>query len=127
MHSNILQTKHREENSMNVTNQALPLAGKKGIVTGIANDKSIAYAVAKAIVELGGEIAVTSQNDKTAKYTQPLAEARGAKRCLKLDVAEPGCLEGVIAQCGEAFGEIDFAIHSMAFCNADDLHGRVIA
>jgi enoyl-[acyl-carrier protein] reductase I len=106
---------------------ALPLAGKKGIVTGIANDKSIAYAVARAIVELGGEIAVTYQNEKTAKYTQPLAEALGAKLFLKLDVAEPGCLEGVIAQCGETFGEIDFAIHSMAFCNADDLHGRVIA
>ncbi len=105
---------------------ALPLAGKKGIVTGIANDKSIAYAVARAIVELGGEIAVTYQNEKTAKYTQPLAEALGAKLFLKLDVAEPGCLEGVIAQCGETFGEIDFAIHSMAFCNADDLHGRVI-
>jgi len=111
---------------MNAINQALPLAGKKGIVTGIANDKSIAYAVAKAIVELGGEIAVTYQNDKTAKYTQPLAEALGAKRFLKLDVSEPGCLENVIAECGAAFGEIDFAIHSMAFCNADDLHGRVI-
>lgn len=111
---------------MNTTNPALPLAGKKGLITGIANDKSIAYAVAKAIVELGGEIAVTYQNDKTARYTQPLAEALGAKLFVKLDVAEPGCLEGVIAQCGETFGELDFAIHSMAFCNADDLHGRVI-
>ena len=104
----------------------LPLAGKKGLVTGIANDKSIAYAVAKAIVDLGGEIAITYQNDKTARYTQPLAEALGAKLFLKLDVAEEGSLESVIAQCGEAFGEIDFAIHSMAFCNAEDLHGRVI-
>ena len=107
-------------------NVALPLAGKKGLITGIANDKSIAFAVAKAIVALGGEVALTYQNDKTARYTQPLAESLGAKLFVKLDVAEPGSLEGVIAQCGEAFGEIDFAIHSMAFCNADDLHGRVI-
>ncbi|MCL2635992.1 MAG: SDR family oxidoreductase, partial [Betaproteobacteria bacterium] len=104
----------------------LPLAGKKGLITGIANDKSIAYAVAKAIVALGGEIAITFQNDKTARYTQPLAEALGAKLFLKLDVAEPGSLEGVVAQCGDTFGTIDFALHSMAYCNAQDLHGRVI-
>ena len=105
---------------------ALPLAGKKGLITGVANDKSIAYAVAQAIVALGGEVAITYQNDKTARYTQPLADALGAKLFLKLDVAEPGSLENVVAECGKAFGQIDFAIHSMAFCNADDLHGRVI-
>ncbi len=72
---------------MNSATGNLPLAGKKGLVTGIANDKSIAYAVAKAIVDLGGEIAITYQNDKTARYTQPLAEPLGAKLFLKLDVA----------------------------------------
>ena len=105
---------------------SLPLAGKKGLITGIANDKSIAFAVAKAIVAQGGEIAMTYQNDKTARYTQPLAEALDAKLFVKLDVAEPSSMETVVSQCGEAFGEIDFAIHSMAFCNAEDLHGRVI-
>lgn len=109
-----------------MTTPHLPLAGKKGLITGIANDKSIAYAVARAVRDLGAEIAITYQNEKTAKYTQPLAEALEAKRFLKLDVAEPGSLEGVIAECGEAFGNIDFAVHSMAFCNAEDLHGRVI-
>ncbi|MCL2525429.1 MAG: enoyl-ACP reductase FabI [Betaproteobacteria bacterium] len=107
-------------------NPLLPLAGKKGLITGIANDKSIAYAVAKAIVALGGEIAVTYQNDKTARYTQPLAESLGARLFLKLDVSEPGSLENVVAQCGEAFGALHFAAHSMAFCNAEDLHGRVV-
>lgn len=52
---------------------ALPLAGKKGLITGVANDRSIAYAVAKAVRALGADIALTYQNDKTAKYTQPLA------------------------------------------------------
>ena len=87
-------------------NILLPLAGKKGLITGIANDKSIAYAVAKAVVALGGEVALTYQNEKTAKYTQPLAEGLGAELFEKLDVAEPGSLEGVIAKCGEVFGEI---------------------
>lgn len=104
----------------------LPLAGKKGLITGIANDKSIAFAVAKAVRDLGAEIAVTYQNDKTARYTQPLAEAMGARIFEKLDVTQPGSLEGVIEKCGAEFGQIDFAIHSMAFCEADDLHGRVI-
>ena len=57
----------KNERMISMTNAALPLAGKKGLITGIANDKSIAYAVAKAIVDLGGEIAITYQNDKTAR------------------------------------------------------------
>ena len=61
------------------TNPLLPLAGKKGLITGVANDKSIAFAVAKAVRALGADIAITYQNDKTAKYTQPLAESLGAK------------------------------------------------
>ena len=115
-----------EQTNLSQINPALPLAGKKGLITGIANDKSIAYAVAKAVRALGAEIAITYQNEKTAKYTQPLAESLGAKLFERLDVTEPGSLEAVIEKCGAEFGEIDFAIHSMAFCEADDLHGRVI-
>ncbi len=105
---------------------AFTLAGKKGLITGIANEKSIAYAVAKAVVQLGGKIAVTYQNEKTAQYTRPLADALGAVRFIKLDVTEPGSLECVAAECQEEFGSIDFAIHAMAFCNATDLHARAI-
>lgn len=115
-----------EQTSVAGASPALPLAGKKGLITGVANDKSIAYAVAKAVRALGADIALTYQNEKTAKYTQPLAEALGARLFEKLDVAHPGSLEGVIEKCGAEFGQIDFAVHSMAFCQADDLHGRVI-
>jgi enoyl-[acyl-carrier protein] reductase I len=108
------------------TNPLLPLAGKKGLITGVANDKSIAFAVAKAVRDLGADIALTYQNEKTARYTQPLADALGARLFEKLDVSEPGSLEGVIEKCGAELGKIDFAVHSMAFCNGDDLHGRVI-
>jgi enoyl-[acyl-carrier protein] reductase I len=103
----------------------LPLAGKKGLITGIANDKSIAYAVAKAVRAQGAEIAITYQNEKTAHYTQPLSDALGASLFLPLDVSQDGSLEQAVAACGERFGTLDFAIHSMAYCNADDLHGRV--
>ncbi|WP_228276396.1 enoyl-ACP reductase FabI [Dechloromonas sp. H13] len=115
-----------EQTSVAGASPVLPLAGKKGLITGVANDKSIAYAVAKAVRALGADIALTYQNEKTAKYTQPLAEALGARLFEKLDVAHPGSLEGVIEKCGAEFGQIDFAVHSMAFCQADDLHGRVI-
>lgn len=107
-------------------NVKLPMAGRKGLITGIANDKSIAYAVARVLRDQGAEIAITYQNEKTARYTQPLAEALDAKLFLPLDVTQPGSLESVVEKCGEAFGEMDFAIHSMAFCGAEDLHGRVI-
>jgi len=106
--------------------QALPLAGKKGLVTGIANDKSIAYAVARALRAQGADIAITYQNDKTAHYTQPLAQELGARLFIPLDVALPGSVESAVAACGEAFGTLDFAIHAMAYCNAEDLHGRVV-
>ncbi|MDP3439464.1 MAG: enoyl-ACP reductase FabI [Azonexus sp.] len=115
-----------EKSPSTVATPGLPLAGKKGLITGIANDKSIAFAVAKAVRALGADIALTYQNDKTAKYTQPLAEALGARIFEKLDVTQPGSLESVIEKCGAEFGKIDFAIHSMAFCEAEDLHGRVI-
>lgn len=115
-----------EQTTLSNNALVLPLAGKKGLITGVANDKSIAYAVARAVRALGADIALTYQNDKTAKYTQPLAEAVGARLFEKLDVTQPGSLEAVIEKCGAEFGQIDFAVHSMAFCDADDLHGRVI-
>ena len=107
-------------------NSIQPMAGKKGLITGIANDKSIAYAVAQALRAQGAEIAVTYQNEKTAHYTQPLAQALGAPLFLPLDVTQPGGIEHVVQACAAQFGTLDFAIHSMAFCNGDDLHGRVI-
>ena len=127
LHRNNLRLPSNEEGKPHMTTQDnRPLAGKKGLITGIANDKSIAYAVAKAIYAQGGEIAMTYQNDKTATYTRALAESLEAKLFEKLDVSQPGSLEAVIEKCGATFGQIDFAIHSMAFCNGDDLHGRVI-
>lgn len=104
----------------------LPLKGKKGLITGIANDKSIAYAAAKSIVEQGGEVIITYQNEKTAQYTKHLAESLGAKKFIQLDVTNEECLLNAVKTCTEEFGKIDFVIHSMAYCNASDLHGRTL-
>ena len=115
-----------ENSSLAQASSLLPLAGKRGLITGIANDRSIAFAVAKAVRGLGAEIALSYQNDKTATFTRPLAEGLGARLFEPLDVTQPGSLEAVAEKCSEVFGQIDFAIHSMAFCAAEDLHGRVI-
>ena len=115
-----------ENSSLAQASSLLPLAGKRGLITGIANDRSIAFAVAKVVRGLGADIALTYQNDKTATFTRPLAEGLGARLFEPLDVTQPGSLEAVAKKCSEVFGQIDFAIHSMAFCAAEDLHGRVI-
>ena len=103
-----------------------PLAGKKGLITGIANDHSIAYAVAKSARDAGAELAITYQNDRTAGYTRPLAEALNARLFTRLDVSESGAIEAVVERAVQELGTLDFVVHSMAFCTADDLHGRVI-
>lgn len=102
------------------------LKGKKGLITGIANADSIAYYVAKAAVEAGAEVAVTYQNEKTKKFTEPLAEELGASLYLPCDVTADGSLEAVFAAMEEKWGELDFVLHSMAFAKQGDLHGRVV-
>src|SRR5690349_7205164 len=95
-----------------------PLRAARGLITGIANDHSIAYAVAKAAREARADLAITYQNEKTAGYTRPLAAGLEAKLFVKLDVSEPGAIENVIDESAQALGGLDFVIHSMAFCGA---------
>ncbi|WP_174873238.1 enoyl-ACP reductase FabI [Vogesella oryzae] len=102
-----------------------PLAGKRGLIVGIANQNSIAYGCAKILHEQGAEVAITYLNDKAEKYVRPLAETVDANLVLPLNVEIPGELEKVFAAIGETWGELDFVIHSIAYCPMDDLHGRV--
>ena len=101
------------------------LAGRKALVVGIANEHSIAYGCAKIMREQGAEVAITYLNDKAEKFVRPLAEGLAAPLILPLDVQADGQLEQVFAAIGETWGQIDFVVHSIAFCPMDDLHGRV--
>jgi enoyl-[acyl-carrier protein] reductase I len=103
-----------------------PFIGKKGLVTGIANDQSIAYGCAKAFRRLGAELAITYLNDKAKPYVEPLARALEAPIFMPLDVSVEGSLEAVFQSIREKWGRLDFAVHSMAFAPRDDLHGRVV-
>jgi enoyl-[acyl-carrier protein] reductase I len=104
------------------------LKGRKGLVTGIANDHSIAWGCAKAFRALGADLAVTYLNEKAKPYVQPLAEQLGTppELLMPLDLRVEGQLEAAFARIAERWGKLDFALHSIAFAPAADLHGRVV-
>jgi len=106
--------------------RTLSLAGKKGLIIGIANRQSIAYGVARHVHAYGAELAITYLNEKSDKYVRPLAQEVGAPIYMPCDVREEGQLEAVFAAVTETWGKLDFVIHAIAFANRDDLHGRVV-
>ncbi|PZW39332.1 enoyl-[acyl-carrier-protein] reductase [NADH] [Humitalea rosea] len=101
--------------------QIIDLAGKRGLVVGIANAHSIAHGCAEALRAAGAELAVTYLNEKAEPFVRPLAEALGATLCLPCDVRAPGQLEAVFARIAETWGKLDFVLHSIAFAPREDL------
>jgi len=102
------------------------LDGKHALVIGVANDQSIAYGCAKALAARGATLAITYLNDKAEPHVRPLAEDLGAEIIMPLDVRDDAQLEAVFAAITEKWGKLDVALHSIAFCPKDDLHGRVV-
>ena len=102
------------------------LEGKVGLITGIANEKSISTGVAEACVEAGATIVITYQNDKTRAFIEPIVHRLGVEHVLLLDVTRPETLEETFKTIEQTYGKLDFAVHSMAFAKRDDLHGRVV-
>jgi enoyl-[acyl-carrier protein] reductase I len=103
-----------------------PLANKKGLVTGLANDQSIAWGCAQAFRRLGADLAVTYLNEKAKAYVLPLAKEVEAKIVAPLDLRVEGQLEAVFDGIKREWGHLDFLLHSIAFAPKDDLHGRVV-
>jgi enoyl-[acyl-carrier protein] reductase I len=101
------------------------LKGKKALVTGIANDQSIAYGCAKAFRAFGADLAMTYRNEKAKKFVEPLAKELGASIFMPLDLQTEGSLEAIFAQIEKQWGKLDICLHSIAFCPKDDLQGRV--
>jgi enoyl-[acyl-carrier protein] reductase I len=105
---------------------APPLAGKRGLVVGIANAESIAYGCAAAFRAAGAELAVTYLNAKAEPHVRPLAAALDAPVILPCDLQADGELEAVFAEITARWGRLDFLLHSVAFAPLKDLHGRVV-
>ncbi len=102
------------------------LAGKKGLVIGIANEHSIAWGCAKAFHEAGAEVAVTYLNEKAAPYVCPLAEQINAPIILPLDVRDDAQAEALFDAIKTKWGKLDFLLHAIAFAPQKDLQGRVV-
>src|SRR4051794_40803048 len=102
------------------------LEGRKGLVTGIANDQSIAWGCAKAFRALGAELAVTYLNEKAKPHVEPLARELEATILTPLDLRNDGELEAVFERIGQRWGRLDFLLHSIAFAPREDLQGRVV-
>lgn len=105
----------------------LPLLnGKKALVTGIANDQSIAWGCAKALKAFGADLAITYLNDKAKPEVEPLAKEVGASIFMPLNVQVEGQLEAVFDTIKNEWGKLDICVHSIAFAPKADLQGRVV-
>ena len=95
--------------------------GKRGVVFGVANDKSIAWGVAQQLHAAGAEIAFTYLNEALEKRVRPLAESLGSKIVLPCDVGSDDEIAAVFKELEKQWGKIDFVVHAVAFANRDDL------
>lgn len=100
--------------------------GKRGLVMGVANEKSIAWGIAKALAAEGAELAFTYQGDAFGQRVKPLAESIGAKLVLPADVQDTESLDGVFKKLGEEWGKLDFLVHAIAFSDKAELSGRFV-
>lgn len=111
-----------------MTEAAAPqvLAGRKALVVGVANDRSIAWGCARAMHRAGAEIAMTYLNEKARPHVQPLADEVQAKLFLPLEVREPAQTDAVFAAIAREWGQLDILVHSIAFAPREALDGRVV-
>ncbi len=97
------------------------MKGKKGLIVGIANNKSIAYGIAKACADQGAELAFTYLNDQLKKRVDPIAKELGSDKVYELDVNNDEHLEALTKSLEDDFGQIDFVVHSVAFAPREAL------
>ena len=102
----------------------LSLAGKKGLVIGIANEHSIAWGCAKAFRAAGAELAVSYLNEKAKPYVEPLAKQLEAQVMLPLDVRDDAQMDTLFAEIKTKWGKLDFLQHAIAFAPKQDLQGN---
>ncbi len=102
------------------------MRGKRGLIFGIANNRSLAYGIAKACADAGAELALTYQGDALRKRVEPLAEELGAKIAGHCDVTDPATIDAVFAESDRLLGDLDFVVHAIAFSDRAQLDGRYV-
>jgi enoyl-[acyl-carrier protein] reductase I len=102
------------------------MAGKRGVIMGVANNRSIAWGIAKAIHAQGGEIAFTYQGEALKKRVEPLAAEIGAIVAGDCDVSDEASIDSAFAEIEKIWGKIDFLVHAIGFSDKDELTGRYV-
>ncbi len=102
------------------------MKGKRGLIMGVANNRSIAWGIAKACAEQGAEIAFTYQGEALQKRVFPLAESVGSSLVLPCDVTDAASMDSVFARLEKEWGKLDFFVHAIAYSNKEELDGRYV-
>jgi enoyl-[acyl-carrier protein] reductase I len=102
------------------------MKGKRGVIMGVANNRSIAWGIAKALADAGAELALTWQGDALKKRVEPLAQELGAMMAGHCDVTDLSTIDEVFANVEKAWGKVDFVVHAIAFSDKDELTGRYL-
>src|SRR5437763_5757955 len=102
------------------------MQGKRGVILGVANNRSIAWGIAKACHAAGAEVALTWQGDALKKRVEPLAKELGGILLGHCDVTDPATIDAVFEVLKEKWGKIDFVVHAIAFSDKDQLDGRYL-
>jgi enoyl-[acyl-carrier protein] reductase I len=102
------------------------MQGKRGLIMGLANDKSIAWGIAQAIAEQGAEIAFSYQGEALKKRVEPLAASIGMTELYECDVANGDSLDALFAYLKSVWGSLDFVVHAIGFSDKNELRGRYV-
>jgi len=102
------------------------MAGKKGLIMGVANDRSLAWGIAKAAHDQGAELAFTYQGEALEKRVTPLAESIGSSLVLPCDVTEQDSIDAVFDTLEKKWGKLDFLLHAIAFSDKEELKGKYV-
>lgn len=102
------------------------LEGKRGLIMGLANDKSIAWGIARACADHGAELAFSYMGDAVKKRVEPLAEAVGSSIVLDCDVGDEASVDALFATLEEKWGALDFVVHAVAYSDKNELRGRYV-
>ena len=102
------------------------LKGKRGLVMGVANERSIAWGIAKALHGAGAELAFTYQGEAFGKRLEPLAASVGSDFMVDVDVTDDASLDAAFAALADRWPSIDFLVHAIAFSDKSELTGRIL-
>lgn len=102
------------------------MSGKRGLIMGVANERSIAWGIASAAAAQGAELAFTFQGDALRKRVEPLAASIGSEMVMECDVTDDASMDAVFAELEAKWGKIDFILHAIAYSDKEELKGKYV-